>query len=200
MTTFLLIRHGRTAWIGRALAGRTPGVGLDEAGKEQARQLPSALAGTPIAAIYSSPLLRAVETAEPLAAARNLPIHESPRLAEVDFGEWTGRTMEELDRDPAWRQFNAMRSSTRIPGGERMLEVQARMVDELEALRSRHPGETVAVFSHQDAIKAVLAHYAGIPLDLFHRFEISPASVSVLRLADWGPQIVAVNGAGLLPR
>ena len=104
--------------------------------------------------------------------------------------------MTELGDDPMWKRFNTLRSSTRAPGGELMLDVQSRMVDELEHLRSIHGGVTVAVVSHQDAIKAALAHYAGIPLDLFHRFEISPASVSVVRLAEWGPQIVTVNHTG----
>jgi probable phosphoglycerate mutase len=196
MTTFLLIRHGHTDWIGRALAGHTPGVGLSRDGAQQAEELAFRLRTIPLSAIYSSPLQRTLETAEPLGRALRIPVQERPRLIEVNFGAWTGKSMAELETDPAWKRFNTVRSSTRAPGGDLMLDVQSRMVDELEELRSRHHGQTVAVVSHQDAIKAVLAHYAGIPLDLFHRFEISPASVSVLRLADWGPQIVTVNHTG----
>ena len=196
MTTFLLIRHGHTDWIGKAIAGHTPGVGLSDAGKQQAADLPRRLAELPISAIYASPLQRTRETAEPLARGLNLTVEHRKRLIEVDFGEWTGWSMADLDRDPRWHRFNAQRSTTRAPGGDLMLDVQSRMVDELEELRVRHSGETVAVVSHQDSIKAAIAHYAGIPLDLFHRFEIQPASVSILRLADWGPQIVCVNNTG----
>ena len=196
MTTFLLIRHGHTDWIGKALAGHTPGVGLSADGTEEANGLPHRLRNVSIAAVYCSPLQRTREPAEPLATSRQLPVQLRPRLIEVDFGSWTGKTMAELGEDPLWKRYNALRSSTRAPGGELMLDVQSRMVDELEHLRSIHGGASVAVVSHQDAIKAALAHYAGIPLDLFHRFEISPASVSVVRLADWGPQIVTVNHTG----
>ena len=196
MTTFLLIRHGHTDWIGKAIAGHTPGVGLSENGRQQVAALPRRLSAFPISAIYASPLQRTCETAEPLASALNLPVQHRPGLIEVNFGEWTGWTMEELDRDPRWKRFNTQRSITRAPRGDLMLDVQSRMVDELEELRVRHTTETVAVISHQDSIKAAIANYAGIPLDLFHRFEIQPASVSILRFADWGPQIVTINNTG----
>jgi probable phosphoglycerate mutase len=196
MTTFLLIRHGHTDWIGKAIAGHTPGVGLSEAGRKQALELPRRIGHWPIAAIYASPLQRTLETAEPLSRWMNLTVEQRPRLIEVDFGEWTGWTMEQLDQDSRWRRFNTQRSTTRAPGGDLMLDVQSRMVDELEELQIRHTSETIAVISHQDSIKAAIAHYAGIPLDLFHRFEIQPASVSVLRLTEWGPQIVTLNNTG----
>ena len=196
MTTFLLIRHGHTDWIGKAIAGHTPGVGLSEAGKKQALELPRRIGHLPIRAIYASPLQRTCETAEPLSSSLNLTVQHRPRLIEVDFGEWTGWTLEQLDQDPRWRRFHTHRSTMRAPGGDLMLDVQSRMVDELEELRVRHTGETIALISHQDSIKAAIAHYAGIPLDLFHRFEIQPASVSILRLADWGPQIVTLNNTG----
>jgi probable phosphoglycerate mutase len=193
MTTILLIRHAHTEWIGKAIAGHTPGVGLSAEGTRQAEALARRLRELPVSAIYSSPLQRTLETAEPLARELRLAVQQRLRLIEVDFGSWTGKSMSELEADPLWTRFNSLRSSTRAPGGELMLDVQSRMVDELEDIRSRHAGETVAAISHQDSIKAALAHYAGIPLDLFHRFEVSPASVSVLRLADWGPRIVTVN-------
>jgi probable phosphoglycerate mutase len=196
MTTVLLIRHGHTDWIGQALAGHTPGVGLSGEGAQQAEQLVMRLRLFRLSAIYSSPLQRTLETAEPLGRALQLPVQQRPRLIEVNFGKWTGRLMTELETDPQWKRFNSLRSCTRAPGGDLMLDVQSRMVDELEDLRLRHHEQTIAVVSHQDAIKAVLAHYAGIPLDLFHRIEISPASISVLRLAEWGPQIVTVNHTG----
>lgn len=196
MTTFLLIRHGHTDWIGKALAGHTPGVGLSSEGVQQAETLALRLRHLSVSALYSSPLQRTLETAGPLARELRLPVQPRPRLIEVNFGDWTGKHMTDLESDPLWQRFNSLRSVTRAPGGDLMLEVQTRMVDELEELRSRHNDETVAIVSHQDAIKAALAHYAGVPLDLFHRFEIGPASVSILRLAEWGPQIVTVNHSG----
>jgi probable phosphomutase (TIGR03848 family) len=198
MTTLLLIRHGHTDWIGRAIAGHTPGVALSVDGRNQAERLVERLRAVPLAAIYSSPLQRTLETAQPLAQARNLPVQTRDRLIEVNFGEWTGMTMADLEKDPRWDRFNRLRSAARAPGGDLMLDVQSRMVDEMEDLRLRHTGETVAVVSHQDSIKAALAHYLGVPLDLFHRFEIGPASVSGVQLADWGPRILAVNSTGEL--
>lgn len=196
MTTILLIRHGHTDWIGKALAGRTSGVRLSDAGRQQAVQLANRLRGMTLQAIYSSPLERTLETAEPLGTALNLPIQAKPRLMEVDFGEWTGKTLQELESNPGWKRFNSLRSTFRAPGGERLPDVQVRMIDELEDLRTAHPDGAIAVVSHQDAIKAALVHYAGIPLDLFHRFEIHPASVSILQLADWGPRVVTINNTG----
>jgi probable phosphomutase (TIGR03848 family) len=198
MTTLLLIRHGHTDWIGRAIAGHTPGVALSADGRNQAERLVERLRAVPLAAIYSSPLQRTLETAQPLAQARNLPVQTRDRLIEVNFGEWTGMSMADLEKDPRWDRFNRLRSTARAPGGDLMLDVQSRMVDEMEELRLRHTGETIAVVSHQDSIKAALAHYLGVPLDLFHRFEIGPASVSVVQLADWGPRILAVNSTGEL--
>lgn len=196
MTTFLLIRHGHTDWIGKALAGHTPGVSLSECGRRQAEQLANRLQPHPIAAIYSSPLQRTLETAEAIARALGLQVMTREGLIEVDFGEWTGRSMCELEADSRWKLFNTFRSSVRAPGGDMMIDVQSRMLDELEHLRLQHPDQTVAIVSHQDSIKAVLAHYAGISLDLFHRLEVSPASVSVLALAEWGPRILSVNSTG----
>lgn len=196
MTTLLLIRHGHTDWIGKTLAGHTPGVGLNKDGQRQAERLAERLRAFPVRAICSSPLQRTLETAVPIARTFSLEIEPRPGLIEVDFGDWTGQTFQELNKDPLWERFNSLRSMTRAPNGDMMLDVQARMVDELERLRARWPGETVAVVSHQDAIRAALAHYAGIPLDLFQRFEIQPASISVLQLADWGARILAVNNTG----
>ena len=193
MTTFLLIRHGHTALVGKALAGRQAGVPLDDMGRTQAQQLVQRLAATRIDAIYSSPLQRARETAEPLATARGLPLIPRDRLAEIDFGQWTGKTLTELDADPEWRRFNSFRSSSRAARGESILDLQLRMVAELEELRTHHAEQTVALFSHGELIRSTVIHYAGIPVDLSLRIEISPASVSVLGLADWGVRILAIN-------
>jgi len=196
MTTLLLIRHAHTDWIGKALAGHTPGVCLSKDGQRQAERLADRLRAFAIRAIYSSPLQRTLETDESHARTFNIKVEPRLRLIEVDFGDWTGQTVEQLAHDPLWERFNRLRSMTRPPGGDLMLDVQSRMIDELEELRAAWPGETIAVVSHQDAIKAALAHYAGIPLDLFLRFEVQPASVSILQLSDRGPRIMCVNNTG----
>jgi probable phosphoglycerate mutase len=141
-------------------------------------------------------LQRTLETAEPIARMLGLPVEPRPRLTEVGFGEWSGRTMADLGEDPRWEQFNRLRSVTRAPGGELMLDVQSRIVNEFEELRARHICQTIALVSHQDTIRAGVAHYLGISLDLFHRLEIGPASVSVVQLTDWGPRILTVNNTG----
>ena len=134
-----------------------------------------------------------METAEPVAHAKNLRIQVCEAANELQFGEWTGKSFAELDPLPEWHRFNTLRSSARIPGGELMLEVQARIVNEMECMRRRHPNSHVAIVSHGDVIKAAVAHFAGIPLDLFHRIEISPAGVSTLLVGNWGAKIFSLN-------
>lgn len=196
MTRLLLIRHAHHDYIGRAIAGWLPGVSLSGQGRAQAAALADRLAGAHITAIYSSPLERALETAGPLGKRLGFPIEIREALGEVRFGDFTGRAMAELDRDPAWRRFNQLRGSTRAPGGELMLEAQARMVAELERIRESHPDGVVAIFSHSDIIRAAVLHYAGMPLDLFERIEIQPASVSAIELGDAGPRILKLNETG----
>jgi probable phosphomutase (TIGR03848 family) len=193
VTTFLLIRHGSTALVGNTLAGRLPGLHLDAAGRKQAQELALRLEKREIAAIYSSPLERARETAEPLAGrlGQQIRIHEA--FNEIDFGSWQGKHVADLEGDAHWSRFNALRSITHAPEGELMLEAQSRVVHALEELRQIHPEETVAVVSHADVIKSALLLYFGAPLDSHLRLDISPASVSVLELSEWGPRITAVN-------
>lgn len=198
MTTFLLIRHATNDTVGKSIPGRTAGVHLNEEGKAQAAALAVRLSRVPMTAIYSSPLERARETAEPMARQFNLEVQFSEGINELQFGAWMGRELEQLAPEPKWQQFNAFRSGTRIPGGELMLEAQARIVAELERLREQHPNETIAIVSHGDLIKAAIAHYAGIHLDLFQRIEISPASVSIIAVDDNGPRILKVNDTGEL--
>ena len=199
MTNFLLIRHGATDAVGRSIAGRTAGTKLNEEGHAQAERLAARLAGVRLAAAYSSPLERARETAEPFARRLGVEVRISEAFNEIDFGEWTNRTLAELDAVDEWQRFNSFRGGTRIPGGELMLEAQARAVAGLENLRQQHREETIAVVSHGDIIRAVLAHYAGVHLDLFQRIEISPASVSVVAVDDYGPQVLLINDTGELP-
>jgi probable phosphoglycerate mutase len=193
MTTFLLIRHGETDDLGRSLSGRRPGVPLNAAGRRQAQQLAARLAGEGIAAVYSGPLERVRETAAALAERLGLEVRATAELDEIDLGEWSGQRFDALAGRDDWRWFNTVRSCTRAPGGELMLEVQARAVAFLQRLAGERPAAAVALVTHSDVIKAVLAYYLGVPLDLAQRLEVSPASVSVLALEEWGPRVLCVN-------
>jgi probable phosphoglycerate mutase len=179
--------------VGVAIAGRQPGVRLNAAGQKEAAQLAHGLALCKIHRIFSSPLERAHETALPLAKALGLEIQFSDALIEIQFGEWTGKRIDELDADPQWQQWNSFRSGNRVPGGESMLEVQARFVGFMEQLRRRYPGDSIVLVSHGDPIRAALLYYLGMPLDSFGRLELSPASVSILEISDQGTRAIAVN-------
>jgi probable phosphoglycerate mutase len=198
MTTFLLIRHAAHAAVAHTLVGRLPGVTLSAQGQAQAQQLAARLAPLPIAAIYSSPQARALQTAQPLAARLRLDITCSAGLDEIDFGEWAGQQFEALAPDVRWQAWNQFRSGAPLPDGGLMLQVQSRAVTVLAELHRQRRDQTVVLVSHSDVIKAVIAHYLGTPLDLLQRIEISPASVSVLALHDWGAQIVRLNDTGEL--
>ena len=199
-TYFLLIRHGENDWVGTdRLAGRTPGVLLNEKGQQQAQALVQFLHQQPIAAIYSSPLERCLQTAEPLAVERNLPVVAEEGFLEVDYGEWRGGNLKELAKLPAWHQVQHYPSTFRFPGGETLREVQHRAVGTIERLRDAHPNAVVALFSHGDVIRTTIAHYIGTPLDLFQRVMISTASVSVLAFFEQTPALLAVNSLAALP-
>jgi probable phosphoglycerate mutase len=193
VTRLVLIRHAHHDYIGKAIAGDLPGIFLSQQGKSQAARLPDRLTEFGITAIYSSPLERAIETGGPLAARLGLKIEIRDALSEIHFGGFAGRTMPDLDLDPAWHSFNLHRSSVRAPGGEMMLETQARIVAALERIHADHPDGVVAVVSHGDVIRAAVLHYAGIPLDFYERIEIYPASYSVIDLYPHGPRIVTLN-------
>jgi probable phosphomutase (TIGR03848 family) len=195
MATFYLIRHGLNDFVDRAIAGWTPGVSLNDAGREQAGRLAWKLLGRGITRVYSSPLERALETARPIAEALGLKVEVRDALGEIRFGEWTGKRFDDLQRDPRWDLFNRYRSGTRPPGGELMLEAQVRIVNELECLRARYPDATMAVVSHSDIIRAALVHYAGMPIDLYARLAMDPGSFSIVALEPEGPRILALNVA-----
>ena len=179
--------------VGHRITGRLPGVHLNEVGRGQAARLPARLSKWKIDAIYSSPLERALDTSAPVAEQLGLEVHPDIAFAEFDFGDWSGALISELDQRDDWKRFSRFRSGLRAPGGEMLLDVVTRFVAALLLLTEKHPGQTVAVFSHADAIKAALMHYLSVPLDHIHRFDIQPASISVLRLQDWGPMVLGMN-------
>lgn len=196
MTAFLLIRHGMNDTVGIRIAGRASGVHLSEQGRIEAETLAGRLAGLKISAIYSSPLERALETAEPLARMHNLEVQTASSIGELDCGEWTGRSFEDLTGDPRWQRFNRFRAGTQVPRGELMLEAQVRMVTEVLRMRDRHLNQIVAVVSHADPIKSVITYFTGMPLEYYAKIEISPARVSLLEIDDEGSRLVCMNSTG----
>lgn len=197
-TSVLLVRHGHTDAIGQWLAGRTEGVSLNQAGRAQAERLRARLSSVNVAAIYSSPLQRAIETAGPMARERGVRIDPRLELTEVDFGDWNGERFDRLAADPRWTRFNACRSMATVPGGERAPAVQARVVDLLDNLRTAHPGQTVVCVSHADVIRLAVLYAAGAPIDFIHRFEISPASITAIALTEHCPVLLYVNERDLM--
>lgn len=197
MTLVLLIRHGENEYTrtGR-LAGWTKGVHLNETGQKQALALAERLAKAPLKAIYSSPLERARETAAPLAKARKLRVRIITDLGEVGYGAWQGKSLKRLARTKLWRTVQRLPSAMEFPQGETFRAVQARAVNALERIVRAHPKETVAIVSHGDVIKLIVAHYLGVPLDLFQRIVINTASLTVLRLGQGQPTLVKLNDTG----
>jgi len=199
MTTVLLIRHGLTDAVGHRLVGRLEGFSLNEQGRREVEALSERLRDVRLSAIYASPLERTQETARAVAAPHGLEVQTRDGLVEVDFGEWTGKYLSELADDAGWRLWNAGgRMLGPIPGGEHIVEFQRRMVAEVLRVRDAHPGQIVALVSHGDPIRAALCAFAGIPLDLLQRVEISTASVSVLRFTATGVAVARVNDTGPL--
>ena len=194
MTTILLIRHGQTDAIDRYIAGTAAGTPRNAAGCLEAARLAERLRDVPLGAVISSPLTRTRQTAEPIAASHRLEIQLAADLGEFEFGDWTGRSFHELDADPQWHRFNRVRSVMRAPGGELMLDVQRRAVSALLDIGATYSDGRVAVVSHGDVIRAALMYFLGIPLDLVHRLEVAPASVSILTLDGNGPVVHRVNG------
>jgi probable phosphoglycerate mutase len=180
VTTFLLIRHAHWDGVGRILAGRTPGVGLSPEGAAEADRLAGALASLPVAAVYTSPLDRARETAGPIARRLGLEPREAPGLQELDFGRWTGKPLAELEADPDWGRFNRERGTARIPGGETMGEAVARARAALAEIAGCWEDRVVVAVSHGDIIRGVLADALGLALSRIFQLEVEPASVSVL--------------------
>lgn len=192
MTRVLLVRHARCQGTGDRLHGRAPGVRLSAAGEREAQALAARLANEPLHAVYASPVERAVQTAAAVAAPHGLEPVLDAAFEELDFGEWTGSGIAALSGDD-WSAFNALRSLAPARGGELMLAVQARAVHGLLALRQRHDGATLAIVTHADVIRALLAHVLGMPLDNVLRLEVEPASVSIVHFDGLWPSVQSLN-------
>ncbi len=202
MGTVILLRHGRsTANSAGVLAGRTLGVALDEGGVAQAQALVGRLAQLPLAALVSSPLQRCQETVAPLAQARELEVTLDDRFVEVDYGQWTGRELSKLGKEPLWKVVQAHPSAAVFPGGEGLAALQARAVAavrEWDAKLAAEHGPQVLwlVCSHGDVIKAVLADALGVHLDGFQRIVANPCSVSAVTYSETRPFVQRVNDCG----
>lgn len=191
--TLLLIRHAMHTDYGTRFSGRGSGVRLSEAGEEQARALGERLAREPMDAVYASPRERAQRTAEAIALAHDLPVRTDEAIDEIDLGGWTGADIEALKGDPHFERWNEHRGEVSPPGGEAFGAVADRMTGFAARTAADHPGKTVAVVSHADVIKALIAACLGLDFDNVLRFEIGPASVSRLLFGDWGAKLLTLN-------
>ena len=200
MTTVILLRHGRTtANTGGVLAGWTPGVQLDETGAAQVAAVGERLATVPLAAVVSSPLERCRQTAAAVVAGRELTVEADDRLGEARYGDWTGRTIKELAKEPLWKVVQQHPSAAVFPGpeGEGLAQTQARAVAAIRSWNARLGPEAVwLACSHGDVIKAILADALGLHLDQFQRIVVDPASVSVVTYTDTRPFVVRMNDTG----
>ncbi len=204
MATVILVRHGRTsANASGTLAGRTPGVRLDETGTGQARRTAERLAPVPLARVVSSPLERCKQTSRAILAARrdgtgDVPLLTDRGLAECDYGEWQGRLLKDLAKEKLWSTVQSQPSAVTFPGGESMATMQARAVGacrrhDAEVTAEHGDGAVWVAVSHGDLIKAVLADALGMHLDLFQRIFVDPASVSIVRYTGTRPYVVSSN-------
>jgi len=198
VTVFHLLRHGEPTVFGR-INGRLPGVGLSPRGRAEIAAVAARLAEEKIEALYASPLQRTQETAEILAARLGLPVQYREDVIEIDYGEWTGLTFDEIRQDERWQMWARSRSIAAVPGGESWRRVQERVVGALFDLRQVHPEGSVVIISHGDVIRAALLFALGMPLDFYARIEVALASISTIRLDDSGIRVLALNEWPRLP-
>jgi probable phosphomutase (TIGR03848 family) len=194
-TLVLFVRHGRTPTTGKVLPGRAKGLHLSDQGRSQAEGVATRITSSiaSIDAIYTSPLERCKETAAPLARKTGLRAVAHKGLLECDFGDWTGSELKKLYKLPEWKVVQHAPSQFRFPGGESMLEMQARVNSAITAICAEHPGQTVVLFSHADPIKTALIAAMGTPMDMFQRISVSPCSVSAVLYGSTSPTVLAVN-------
>ena len=194
MPRILLIRHASHDLLGRELVGRRSGVTLSSAGSAEAEALADRLARHPISVVYASPRERAIETAKPIAERHQLDVQIAPELDEVDFGTWTGLSFTELDKDPLWHRFNRKRATTRVPAGERMADVAARMTAIIKKSAMRQGAGEIAIVGHGDPLRIAVVSLMGLPIEAMLRLEIAPASLSIVHIDVAGePKLELLN-------
>jgi probable phosphoglycerate mutase len=196
MPLLLLIRHGENDFVKTGkLPGQSAGIHLNEKGKLQAQALSDALKDVPIKAVYASPLERAMETAEPIARARNLQIVQEPGLRDADVGKWQGKSLKSLRLTRAWRVVQGSPSRFQFPEGESFISLQTRIVNALEGIVRKHnkPKDIVAVVFHADPIKLAVAHFLGLPLDHFQRLSCDTGSLTAIFAGEMGANLLKLN-------
>lgn len=196
ITTLLLVRHAVTAQTGPMLSGRTPGIDLSDTGRTQAEAAADRLASLPVGYVYASPIERTMQTAAPIASRHGLEVRPLPGVIEADYGEWTGGKLADLAKTELWKTVQLAPSRASFPRGESLAAMQSRMVAALESVATAHPGKMIVVVSHADPIKAAIAFYTGVHLDLFQRIVVSPASVTALALSPHGAALLKCNDTG----
>jgi broad specificity phosphatase PhoE len=193
-TTFIFVRHAESGGVHDVLVGRNDKVSLTERGTLQAQRIADSLLIHPIGMVVSSPQLRARQTAETIAGLQQKPIATDNAFDECDFGEWTGLPFSELESRREWKTFNRLRSIQGPPGGESLRQVQHRAISGvLRLLHSAAHGKAIVIASHADVIRSVISFFSGAPLDLFLRFRIDPASISIIQISEYGPEIHCLN-------
>jgi probable phosphoglycerate mutase len=195
MPLILLVRHGENDYVKESrLPGRIPGIHLNKRGRKQAKRVAKFLKSAPIKAVYSSPLERTMETAQPIAKAHGLQVVPREGLIETDVGKWQGKKIKKLQKLETWRVIQLNPSRFRFPGGERIEDAQHRFVGELEHLAKVHAAQDMIVcVSHSDPIKLVVSYYIGLPLDMYQRLSVSPASINPLYIGELGSHLLALN-------
>jgi probable phosphomutase (TIGR03848 family) len=202
VTLVFLVRHGLTATTGNVLTGWTPGIGLDDRGRQQAEALAARLAPVPLDAIISSPLERCRQTADAIAATgegRPAVVLEDDRLGECHYGDWTGQPLKRLAKEPLWRVVQAHAGAAQFPGpgGESIMDMQHRAVGAIRNWNRRlGPRAAYLICSHGDVIKSVIADSLGMHLDMLQRIQVDPCSLTVIRYTPLRPFVLRMNDTG----
>ncbi|RMH04230.1 MAG: histidine phosphatase family protein [Nitrospirae bacterium] len=183
MPKVILVRHGETDWNRSGqIMGRLP-VPLNARGREQAKALAHALKEQPIAAIYSSPVLRCLQTAQIISAVLDIPLFEEPGLTEVDFGQWEQKFWSELAHDPIRQELYRSPEVAHPPGGETLSEVQQRAVTAVtKVVDSNLTPYPVMILSHADVLRSILGYFLHLSLEQTRRVVFSHAAGSVLEI------------------
>jgi probable phosphoglycerate mutase len=192
-TTVFLIRHMPHIHQGRVHVGRMDDVPLAEGAPERLAKLHARMGREQLDAVYASPILRAQLTAAAVAKAAGIEVQTRDGLTELDAGDWTGKAFTEFEDTPERRAWDQARAFNRTPGGESMLEIQARMIAVLEEVRGLHPDGRIALVSHGDPLKTIVLYILGMPVDAWNRFELDPGSVTTFVVGDWGAQLLRLN-------
>jgi probable phosphoglycerate mutase len=195
MPLILLVRHGENDYVKeRRLPGRIPGIHLNKRGRKQAKQVAKFLKSAPLKAVYSSPLERTMETAQPIAKVHDLQVIPREGLIETDVGKWQGKKIKKLQKLNDWKKVQLNPSRFQFPAGESIEDGQHRFVQEIEDLAEIHAHQDMIVcVSHSDPIKLIVAYYLGLPLDMYQRLSVSPASITALFVGEFGSHLLALN-------